>query len=84
MIRTANNLTMVQEFQFGKTFIFLCGSPSTDRYSQEIFVRLAWLNTSPSFPIPGAPLDFPCLASAGLMCLGYLIKQFLKGLEQKK
>lgn len=27
MIRTANNLTMGKEFQFGKTFIFLCGSP---------------------------------------------------------
>lgn len=81
MIRTANNLAVVYEFQFGKAFIFFCGSPSMDRYSQEMFVRLAWLNTFPSFPIPGAPLDFPRLTSAGQICLGYLIKQFLKGLE---
>lgn len=84
MIRTANNLAMVSEFQLGKTFICLCGCPPTDRSSQEILVRFAWLNTPPSFPIPGAPLDSPCLASAGLICFDCLIKQFLKGLEQKK
>lgn len=64
------------------SFSFVVPHLQTDR--QEMFVRLAWLHALPSFPIPGAPLDFPRLTSAGQISLGYSIKQVLKGLEYKK